>query len=177
MKMPRRQYEVLMYLAQKVNHTRWIARLKKMKAAPNLMELLIKKHKKKVNKKGMVYKQKAVKPKKRPKGPKRVVLKKRKPKENRRAVRVKLGAQRRQKKQQRKRRSVDITLIEDNNDNRQNYIDIEAFNEKINNRREKRDLENVEVKLVRKKRKVVDKLSDDLLYDFEQNPEKMQGKF
>lgn len=167
--MPRRQWEVLMYLFQKSNKTRWIARLKKMRAAPNLMEMLIKRDKKKQNKKSIVYKQNKIKPKKRPKGPKRVVLKKRKPKENRRGLRVKLAAQRRRKKQslQRRRRSIN-NMGEDlaqNND----YIDIRSFDV-----RDKRAFEEVDVKLVRKKRKV-DKLSDDLLFDFEQNPGKIQG--
>lgn len=182
MKLPRKQWEMLMYLFQKVNNTKWIARLKKMRYAPNLMEMLIKRDKKKVNKKSIVYKQKAIKPKKRPKGPKRVVFKKRKPKDpNRRAVRVKLGAKRRQKKQslQRRKRSIDNNLMKDIAPGgiynlKENYIDIKALDEKINDERYKRDLEKSGVNHVRKKRKA-DKLSNDLLHDFENNPEEMQG--
>ncbi|KAL1453392.1 hypothetical protein WDU94_007532 [Cyamophila willieti] len=184
MKMPRRQYEILMYLFQKVNNTRWIAKMKKMKNAPNLMEKLIKRTKKKTNKHSNRYKLKKIKPKKRPKGPKRIVFKKRKPKEDRKKVRVQLAAKRRRAKQgRRRRRSVDDEF-DFNQDNVQNdifennkYIDIEAFHNI-----EKRNVDNVfdndekangDV-LVRNKR-AVDKVSDDLLHDFEQmNPEQVQ---
>uniref|UniRef100_A0A8D8V4L2 Uncharacterized protein n=3 Tax=Cacopsylla melanoneura TaxID=428564 RepID=A0A8D8V4L2_9HEMI len=182
MKMPRRQYEILMYLFQKVNHTRWVAKLKKMRNAPNLMEMLIKRDKKKTNKHSNRYKLKAAKPKKRPKGPKRVVFKKRKPKEDRRKVRVQLAAKRRRTKQakSRRRRSADNELDINQDDIVENnkYIDIEALHNI-----EKRNVDNAfnngetanEDVLVRNKR-AVDKVSDDLLHDFEQmGPQQMQA--
>ncbi|KAI5723782.1 hypothetical protein M8J76_010886 [Diaphorina citri] len=173
MKMPRRQYEALVYLFQKVNNTRWLARLRKMKDAPNLMECLIRRTKRKQNKKSIVYKQKALKPKKRPKGPKRVVLKKRKPKVNKRIERIRLGAKRRREKQgkKRRRRSVDEIVYSQDHDGNivgDKYIDIKELE------RFKRSLEIDEVKLVRKKRNV-EKVSDDLLHDFEMNPTDMHG--
>ncbi|XP_026679769.1 uncharacterized protein LOC103509669 [Diaphorina citri] len=177
MKMPRRQYEALVYLFQKVNNTRWLARLRKMKDAPNLMECLIRRTKRKQNKKSIVYKQKALKPKKRPKGPKRVVLKKRKPKVNKRIERIRLGAKRRREKhgKKRRRRSVDEIVYSEDHDKNivgNKYIDIKELDIGHDLERFKRSLEIDEVKLVRKKRNV-EKVSDDLLHDFEMNPTDM----
>lgn len=56
------------------------------------------------------------------------------------------------------------------------YIDIKELDIGHDLERFKRSLEIDEVKLVRKKRNV-EKVSDDLLHDFEMNPTDMHGEF